>query len=226
MNDNVIQIFSTKENTVDFNITTQGLSEDNLKVCFVIETSQMNVSFYAQKQEGEKWRVTIPPMAFLEKTAYNFCIYVVADEYYFEPFRGVVNIVSTPELYVTMPDTKLTTAIPPSIPIAEPIEVAIIPPEENNVEFSFENSGKKQGEKGIAQLAQEAIRKKKSKQEEAKKETEKKDKKTKISEAVKDVLESLSGTNKEGPQVAAGRGDPLDALRKQAGIIVKKGKVV
>lgn len=224
-NDNVLQIFSTKENTIDFNITTQGLADANLKVCFVIETSQMNVSFYAQKTEGEKWRVTIPPISFLEKTAYNFCIYVVADEYYFEPFRGIVNVLTTPELYINLPDTKLTTAIPAMASPTEPIEVAVVNPKPEEIEFKFEGVNKKAGEKSIAQLAEEAIRKKKEKAAKDKKEKEEKERKANISEAVKEVLESLNNGAKDVSKRVVLEGN-LDLLRKQAGIDVRKGKVV
>lgn len=108
--ENSITITNTKDNFVQFDVNVDGVDSNSLSVRFVIDTSQMCLSFYAHKIKDDTWEVTVPSMPFVERTTYPFHIEVVVDGYYFEPFKGIVNVVGPVDIYTSTP--KNTTLFP------------------------------------------------------------------------------------------------------------------
>jgi len=92
--DNVITISNVKQNTLEFDISMDGVSAD-VVVRFVIETGNMEIGFVAAKTTTGKWEVTIPALKFLKGSNYDFRIDVVTSGYYFEPLRGAIAIKSS-----------------------------------------------------------------------------------------------------------------------------------
>lgn len=105
--ENVIQISNVKPNTFEFDAQVQGLETNDMSVRFVIEAEGMEFAFPAVHQNGTKWEVNIPPLDVLKRTAYNFHIDLVTEGYHFEPLRGVVNVVGSPDIYVSKPASKV-----------------------------------------------------------------------------------------------------------------------
>lgn len=105
MNSNIITAINTKENTLEFNLTIQGLDSNDVSVRLIVETENIEFGFCCSKKEGSSdvWEVTLPKLPMLEKTAYPFKITVVADGYYFEPHKGTLNLVGSQEIYSTTP---------------------------------------------------------------------------------------------------------------------------
>lgn len=101
--DNVITINNTKKNTLEFDVSIQGLDTKDVDVKFVIKTKGMDLAFAAKHDKGDTWSVTIPELPMVEKTTYKCHVCVVADGYYFEPMKGTVNIVGSHEIYTTTP---------------------------------------------------------------------------------------------------------------------------
>ena len=97
--DNFVSINHTKENIICFDISVQGISNDDARVWLTIKTGQMEVSFPCAKKDGDKWECVIPPLPFIQKTAYPCSVSMVADGYYFEPMTGTIDVVGTAEVY-------------------------------------------------------------------------------------------------------------------------------
>lgn len=98
-----VSINNTKENTLEFDLSLQGISPADMEVRFVVEAVGMELAFKCIKQENGKWKVDLPILPILEKTMYQFHFSVIADGYYFEPLRGNINVVGSAELYVSQP---------------------------------------------------------------------------------------------------------------------------
>lgn len=101
--DNVVSINHTKENTLEFDITSEGVETKDISVRLVVKAKGMDLSFEAKKKEKDTWMVKLPKLPMLDKTTYNMKIEVVADGYYFEPLKGKLNVVGSAELYSTEP---------------------------------------------------------------------------------------------------------------------------
>jgi len=109
--DAVINITYNKTNTIEFEAEIKGVDEKDAKAAFVIETKDVDLSFKAVRSDN-KWIVTVPPIALLEKTAYNFRICMVVDGYFFEPSKGTLNVVGTAEVYTTkVKNTSLSSTV-------------------------------------------------------------------------------------------------------------------
>lgn len=111
----MVSINNTKENTLEFDLSLQGISPADMEVRFVVEAVGMEIAFKCVKQENGKWKVDLPILPILEKTMYQFHFSIIADGYYFEPLRGSINVVGSAELYVSQP--KNIKALP-----TEPVE--------------------------------------------------------------------------------------------------------
>lgn len=101
--DNVVSINHTKENTIEFDLTIEGLEGDSIDVRFHVEAEGMMLTFPCTKGSGNTWKVQIPELPMLKRTAYPYTIEVIADGYYFAPLKGSVNVVGSPDLYSTKP---------------------------------------------------------------------------------------------------------------------------
>jgi hypothetical protein len=108
--DNVINITQTKDNTIEFDVKIDGLPAGDVKVLLIMHLEKFCLSFKCEPSEDGKWRCTIPPLPFIERTAYKFNIAVIADGYYFEPFKGTLNVVNTAEIYVSIDKTPFGPA--------------------------------------------------------------------------------------------------------------------
>ena len=153
-----------KENYFNFDMTVDGLNADDADVRFVIKYKpDLSLVFPCEHESGSRWTVDMPPVPMLDATAYNFVIEVVIDGYYFEPFRGLLNVVGTPEVYVSKPEQTSTKKRTP-------------------LEVKAPGSGDriKGREKGIEQIARETMAK-------AEKKVEKEDKKETVEETPTEV---------------------------------------
>ena len=95
--ENVVSIVNTRENPLEFDISIQGVDDNDTTVKFVIETNPVHFSFICHKEDG-KWVVVIPPLPHIERVSYNFHLEIVVDGYYFEPYRGTLNVTAEPEV--------------------------------------------------------------------------------------------------------------------------------
>lgn len=110
--DNIVTITNAKKNTLQFELSIEGLEAKEVSVRFVVETAKgIELGFMCKNSDGEKWEVNIPKLEMLEKTAYPFHIDVIADGYYFEPMKGTINVVGSQQIYASEP--KNTTLAPP-----------------------------------------------------------------------------------------------------------------
>ena len=100
--DNLIKLNQLKDNIIEFDVSVEGTQVDEIEVRLVIETKQYDISFSAEKKSGDSWRVVVPAMPMLERTAYGFHVAVIADGYYFKALKGVANITGTADVYITI----------------------------------------------------------------------------------------------------------------------------
>ena len=103
---NTVSIINSKENILEFDLSIEGLDAKEPDVRFIVETSEMNLSFNAKKKEKNTWAVTIPPVPILERTAYNFRVEVVTEGYHFTPSSGTLNVKGPTEIYSSTPKNK------------------------------------------------------------------------------------------------------------------------
>lgn len=97
----IMTLSKFKANTFEFEMETDGISLQEANVSFIIESSAMNLMFEANKIDGKKWEVIIPPLPILQKTMYPFRIALESEGYYFEPMIGAVNVVGEGKVTVT-----------------------------------------------------------------------------------------------------------------------------
>lgn len=101
--ENTVSINHTKDNTLEFELSMEGVDTKDIDVRFVVESKGMDLNFAAKKKKGDVWAVKLPRLPMLEKTAYKFHIEVITDGYFFKPFEGNLNVVGSAELYSTKP---------------------------------------------------------------------------------------------------------------------------
>ena len=85
----LVQLNHQTENTYEFDIEIDGLDSIDVRAWFVICTSKMELTFPCT-QVNSHFTCKIPPMPFLEKTAYRGAVRLVADDYFFEPVSNLV----------------------------------------------------------------------------------------------------------------------------------------
>ena len=96
-------IYHTKESTIEFNVDVSGVNDTDMLVRFIIETTDMDISFNCKSTNKKDWTCKIPPMKFLEKTTYTYRIEVCTDGYFLKGSIGSITISATAELYNTEP---------------------------------------------------------------------------------------------------------------------------
>lgn len=101
--DNVVSINHTKPNTLEFDLSIEGVETKDMTVRMVIFASGMHLVFDAKKKKGNTWAVELPELPLLKKTAYDMVIEVITDGYFFTPLKGKVNVVGSAEIYSTKP---------------------------------------------------------------------------------------------------------------------------
>lgn len=153
--ENTISINHTKSNTLEFDLTMEGVETNDLVVRFVIESKEMKLSFEAKKKKGDTWAVKIPRLPMLEKTMYDFCVEVVTDGYFFKPAEGKVNVVGSAELYSTKP--KNVTFEPKKEEKVEPKTQQKKEKPSKKTESHQQSPTPKQREKSVEQIARELM---------------------------------------------------------------------
>ena len=146
--ENVITIVNTRANPLDFDIAIQGVDSKDAQVKFVIETNPVQFGFPCTRGEGEKWHVELPPLPQIEQVSYNFHIEIVVDGYFFEPYRGTINVTAEP----TVNASEVSKARPSVTVTAGPGIEAPVPVEEEKEDKSVD----------LDALAEKIISKKKS----------------------------------------------------------------
>lgn len=129
MADEIVSINNLKENLLEFEMTITGLTEENLDAKFIIHSADMDLAFACKKGDNGKWSVTLPPLPMLERTAYPFRLQVIAEGYQFNPLKGSVNIVGSPEVYATVKPTKLESPTKVETPKVK-TEAVVVPKSE------------------------------------------------------------------------------------------------
>lgn len=105
--ENIISINHTKKNTIEFDLTSEGLETKGMEVFLVIKAKDMDIRFKCKDKKNDKWEVEVPVLNhLLEKTAYNCQIEVVSDGYHFIPMKGSLNVVGSADVYTTAPKNK------------------------------------------------------------------------------------------------------------------------
>ena len=99
--DNAVSINHTKDNTIEFELTADGLASKDMAVKFCIDAEGVDIGFIANKKAKSKdiWEVKLPPLSILTKDVYPFHISVHADGYHFEPMKGIVNVTGETKLF-------------------------------------------------------------------------------------------------------------------------------
>ena len=93
-----VTIVKGRENTLEFDINISGANKKEPAVRFVIEGNPTNYSFQCKRGEKDDWTATIPEISQLKNKAYPFCLEVIVDGYFFEAFRGTVDIIAEPDV--------------------------------------------------------------------------------------------------------------------------------
>lgn len=111
-----ITIVNQRDTELEFDINIQGANKKEPIVRFVIEGKPTNFGFQCRQGDEDKWLVDVPAISQLKDKAYPFRLEVIVDGYYFEPFRGTVDIVAEP-------DVKNNTVKQPAEPIVKAASV-------------------------------------------------------------------------------------------------------
>lgn len=153
--DNVVSINNTKENTLELDVSVQGLDTEDIRVWFGVRANGMDISFDCKREgEGDKWTCVVPPLPFLERTAYPCSVCIVADGYYFEPLSGTLNVVGSAEVYSTAPkNITIKPAGEKKDKKDDKKEIKVT----TEAQRSKPSPHTRQSEKSIAQIAQELM---------------------------------------------------------------------
>lgn len=117
--DNIINVLSSKENTLEFDISIDGISDKDIITNFCIKTKDLVLSFPCTKKEKNTWNCSLIKLnKIIEETSYQFFIEVIVDGYYFKPHTGSINVTKSHDVYITKP--KNTTLEPEDIKVVEP----------------------------------------------------------------------------------------------------------
>ena len=101
-----LTISSKVDNTFDFDITAQGLNVKSGQVLLNVEvTKHLSYSIHCKNVAGQKWTMTIPKETF-ENGTHKYKICVIVDDFYFEPIKGELVVVSKDTIKVGSSDNK------------------------------------------------------------------------------------------------------------------------
>lgn len=147
--DSIASINNHKKNFFEFELVIDGLDAEDAEARFVIKFQpDFHLSFPCEFDESKsKWSVELPPIPMLEKTAYNWCIEVMVDGYFFEGAKGMLNVIGAPDVYIKKKSDK------PAAKKPEPKTESKIPVPERNDDRT------KTREKSVRQLAKEMMEK-------------------------------------------------------------------
>lgn len=89
----VLQLNHQAENTYEFDLEIEGLTTVEVRAWFVIIVKGMELAFPCT-QDKNHFTCKIPPMPFVERTAYKGAVRLVADDYFFEVVSDlIVNVI-------------------------------------------------------------------------------------------------------------------------------------
>ena len=101
--DNVVTINNQKTNTLELDVSVQGLNTNDVRVWLSVSTENMDLQFECRRESGDKWVVDVPPLPFINRTAYPCSVRIIADGYFFEPLNGTMNVIGNAEVYSSTP---------------------------------------------------------------------------------------------------------------------------
>ena len=128
--DTSVSTTNSRENELQFDISVEGTDVSEMRARFVIKTDDVNYTFDCkQGDEAAKWVVKIPALPQLKSGTYDFYVEIITNGYYFDPYKGKVEV--TPEPTVSQSDVKTKK---PSVPVVKPIVVKSKKPEEEQEE--------------------------------------------------------------------------------------------
>ena len=109
--DTKVSITNSRENELQFDITVEGTSVKDMRARFVIKTDGVEYVFPCkQSDKARRLTVIIPKMAHLKTGEYDFYIEVITNGYYFDPYKGKLEV--TPEPTVTQTDVRKRLPVP------------------------------------------------------------------------------------------------------------------
>ena len=117
MIENII-ISSKIDSTFEFEMVAQGINLEDARVLFQTEvTKDVNYDVLCQHIQGDKWSCTIPK-SLISDGAYNFKLCVIVEDFYFEPVKGMLSVVSekTIEVFGVTSDAKKPKPTKPTKP--------------------------------------------------------------------------------------------------------------
>ena len=111
-----VTIVNGRENELEFDINIQGANKKEPMIRFVIEGKPINFGFHCQHGEADNWSAIIPAIPQLKNKSYPFRLEVIVDGYYFEPFRGTVDVIAEPDvsakdIHTAKPEKPVVSAV-------------------------------------------------------------------------------------------------------------------
>lgn len=89
-----ITISSKMDSTFGFEMTAQGINLKDARVLFQTEISEgITYDILCNHIKGDKWSVTIPK-GLIDDGAYDFKLCVIVEDFYFEPVKGKLDVIS------------------------------------------------------------------------------------------------------------------------------------
>jgi hypothetical protein len=122
--ENLIILNESKKNDIEFEIEAEGVDTREMKVKFILECKEYDMSFECSPLKDKKWTVSIPPIPHIEKTAYKFHIDVIAEGYYFIPLKGVANIEKSHQVYASNPAVSQRKEKRPVVETPKPTRIS------------------------------------------------------------------------------------------------------
>lgn len=98
MNRPLLTITNEKETEFEFDLAIQGVSTQDAKVRFVLESSSHDMAINCARSHN-KWVARIPSVH-LDESINSFRLEVIAGGYYFCPTEGSIKIVSSPSVKI------------------------------------------------------------------------------------------------------------------------------
>ena len=153
-----LSITNSRENELQFDVSVEGTDVSEMRVRFVIEADGTNYMFPCKQSDTpEKWIVKIPKMSHLEVGTYDFHVEIITNGYYFDPYKGSIDV--TPEPTVSQSD--VSKKVP--APVVNDIVVKGDEKEEEE-EYSVREELDKEADKKTEELVDTFLRNKKKRE--------------------------------------------------------------
>ena len=129
-----ITISSKIDSTFDFEMSSVGIDTKKSKPLFQVDVSPgIHYAVECKKKTGSKWSVTIPK-GLIHNGSYKFKLCVIVDEFYFEPIKGQITVVSAKTIEVSGVPVKVeqSKVKEDASPIKESIKDRVVETPVNN----------------------------------------------------------------------------------------------